>query len=152
MLAHLRKLLFEGPDAASGPLDESDAQTAIAAILVEAARADGHFAESEREMIDRVLCRRFGISEVKAAEVRRDGETLQAEAADVVRFTRAIKDTVPHHERYGVVEALWEVIYADGMRETHENALMRRLAGLLYVPDRDVAIARQRVAERMGRD
>ena len=150
MLSHLRKLLFEGPEAVDEPLDETDAQVALAAILVEAARADDHFADTEREMIDRVLRRRYGLSEARAAEIRGEGEALQAEAADVVRFTRAIKDAVPHDERYGVVEALWEVIYADGLREADESALMRRLAGLLYVPDRDVAIARQRVAERLG--
>ena len=149
MLHHLRKLL-EGPEAAAEPLTEEYAQVAVAAILVEAARADAHYEVAERNMIDRVLARRFGLSPDRAAEVRREGEELQAEAADIVRFTRAIKNSVPHDERYGVFEALWEVIYADGMRETHESALMRRLSGLLYVPDRDVGIARRRVAERLG--
>lgn len=149
MLHHLRKLL-DSPDAAEEPLDREGAQVAIAAILVEAARADGHYEVAERNMIDKVLAQRFGLPRSEAAEVRSEGEALQAEAADIVRFTRAIKNSVPHHERYGVVEALWEVIYADGTRDVHESALMRRLSGLLYVPDRDVGIARQRVAERMG--
>ena len=151
MLHHLRQLL-QGPEAAPETLDETDAQVAVAAILVEAARADGHYEVSERNTIDRVLTRRFGIGERAAAEARPEGEALQAEASDIVRFTRAIKATVPHDERVGVVEALWEVIYADGMREAHESALMRRLAGLLYVEDREIGLARQRVAERLGHE
>ena len=151
MLHHLRKLL-EGPETAPERLDETDAQVAIAAILVEAARADGHYEVSERNTIDRVLARRFGIGQSAAATARQEGEALQAEASDIVRFTRAIKNSVPHDERVGVVEALWEVIYADGVREAHESALMRRLAGLLYVGDKEVGLARQRVAARLGQE
>lgn len=149
MLDRLRSLL-SGPVSAPQPLSAAEAQVAVAAILVEAANADGLYEVSEREMIDRVLARRFGLPPAAAAELRREGEALQAEAPDLVRFTRAIKDAVPHDDRYGVIEALWEVIYADGMREAHESALMRKLAGLLYVPDRDVGIARRRVAKRLG--
>lgn len=149
MLDRLRSLL-SGPEPEAPSLSVDEARVAIAAILVEAAHADGHYEVAERDTIDRVLAQRFDLSPESAASVRREGEVLQAEAPDLVRFTRAIKDAVPHDDRYGVIEALWEVVYADGLREAHESALMRRLAGLLYVPDRDVGIARRRVAERLG--
>lgn len=149
MLNRLKRLV-SGDGAPPQKLDDDEARIAIAALLVEAARADGLYEVAEREMIDRVLARRFGVTPFEAAGIRQDGEAVQAEAADLVRFTRAIKDAVPHDERYEVIEALWEVIYADGEREAHESALVRKLAGLLYVPDRDAGIARRRVAERLG--
>jgi uncharacterized tellurite resistance protein B-like protein len=68
----------------------------------------------------------------------------------VVRFTRAVKDAVPYDQRLAVIEALWEVIYADGAREMHESALMRKLCGLLHLADQDCGLARQRVAARLG--
>ncbi len=146
MMRFLRDLLV-GPESVGGA---ADARTALAALLVEAARADGAYDAAERARIDRVLETRFGLTPVQAAALRAEGEAAQAGAVDLVRFTRAIKDSVPHEERIGVVEALWEIVYADGTREMHENALIRKLCGLLHVEDRDAGLARQRVAARLG--
>jgi uncharacterized tellurite resistance protein B-like protein len=62
-----------------------------------------------------------------------------------VRFTSAIKDAVPYEDRIGVIEALWEVVLADGVRDEHEDALLRLVSKLLGINDRDSALARQRV-------
>ena len=77
--------------------------------------------------------------------LRRAGEGLEEEAPDTVRFTRAIKEVVAYEERLGVIEALWSVVLADGVREAEEDALMRLASNLLGVNDRDSAMARQRV-------
>ena len=69
---------------------------------------------------------------------------LESEAPDTVRFTRAIKDAVPYEDRRAVVEALWQVVLADGDRADEENALMRLTANLLGVSDCDSALARQK--------
>ena len=57
----------------------------------------------------------------------------------------AIKAAVAYDERAGVIEALWSVVLADGARDDHEDALMRMVAPMLGISDRDSAIARQRV-------
>jgi uncharacterized tellurite resistance protein B-like protein len=44
-----------------------------------------------------------------------------------------------------VIEALWQVVLADGVREAEEDALLRLVSKLLGVNDRDSALARQRV-------
>lgn len=121
-------------------------RVAIAAVLVEAARSDGGYLDGERAMIDRVLAERFGLAPQAAAALRRRGEEAQAEAVDLVRFTRAIKDAVPHEDRVAVIEAVWRVIYADGALDADEDSLVRRLCGLLYVPDVDAGLARHRVS------
>ncbi len=127
-----------------------DERAALAALLVEAARSDGDYDDDERARIDRVLATRFALPEAEARELRAEGEEAQAEAIDLVKFTRAVKDHVPHAERVGIIEALWEVVYADGTRDMHESALIRSLAGLLHVSDRDVGVARREVAEKYG--
>ena len=124
---------------------ENAAQVAIAAILIEAAMADGEYAVSEQDKIGRILADRFDLSEEAAAALRAQGQEAQSEAMDLVRFTRVVKDSVPFEERVGVIEAVWRVIYADGDRDYEESALVRKLCGLLYVPDRDAGLARQRV-------
>jgi len=132
------------------PPAQADERTALAALLVEAAHADGSYDAEESARIARILAARYGLSDTEAAALRAEGEAALAEALDLVRFTRAVKKAVPHEERVGVIEAVWEVIYADGVREMHESALIRKLCGLLHIEDREAGLARQRVAARLG--
>ena len=46
---------------------------------------------------------------------------------------------------------IWEVVYADGILHDHEDSLLRRIAGLIYVSDRDRGDARKRVLARLDR-
>jgi len=142
MFAEFLKKLT-GP--AHTPLEPLDAQLALSALLVRVARTDGHYAVDEIKRIDRILETRFGLDTNAAMAMRRDAEILEGEAPDTVRFTRAIKDTVAYEDRVGVIEALWQIVLADGVRDPEEDALLRLSANLLGVNDRDSALARQRV-------
>ena len=141
-----RNLLSRLLDAAQpAPLSAQDAEVAIAALLVRIARADDHYGEVEQHRIDQVLARRRGLASAEAAERRAAAEMIEAEAPDTVRFTRTIKDRVELADRHDVIAALWEVAYADGKRSPDEESLVRLVAGLLGINDRDSALARQRV-------
>ena len=100
----------------------------------------------ERQQINSVITTRYVLDREGAEKLLSDAETLEREAPDTVRFTRAIKDAVPYEERLGVIEALWSVVLADGVRADEEDALLRLVANLLGVNDKDSALARQRVA------
>lgn len=147
MIAFLRRLLDH---PAGAPVAAHDARAAVAALLVEAAHADGDFDAEERGRILRILMARYGVTAAEAEALCREGEAAHEAAVDLVRFTRAVKDAVPHEDRVGVLEAVWEVIYSDGRRDHHESALVRKLCGLLHVEDREAGLARQRVAARLG--
>ena len=123
------------PDPA--PLPDADARLALVALLVRVARSDGDYEQAERERIDRIVAARYGLSPFEATKLRTEGEALEAEAPDTVRFTRAIKDAVAYDERIGVIEALWQVVLADGVREAEEDALLRLVANLLGINDRE---------------
>jgi uncharacterized tellurite resistance protein B-like protein len=142
----LRRLSAPEPE----PLPDPDARRALGALLVRIARSDGEYAREEAERIDRILATRYGLSPWEATALRGEAETLESEAPDTVRFTRAIKDAVAYEERAAVIEALWDVVLADGARDHEEDALIRLVAPLLGVNDRDSALARQRVATRRG--
>ncbi len=129
------------------PLPAPEARLALAALLVRLARADEHYTGDEAARIDRVLVSRYALSPFEAAAVRREAEAVEAEAPDTVRFTRALKDAVPHEDRMGILAALWDVALSDGSRDAEEDALIRLVANLLGVTDRDSAIARQRVEQ-----
>jgi uncharacterized tellurite resistance protein B-like protein len=123
---------------------EISAGLALAAVMVRIAKSDDDYAVAECERIDAVLSVLYSLSASEASALRLQAETLEADAPDTVRFTRAIKEEVPYEERFDVVRALWQVVLADGERDHEEDALMRLLASLLGVNDRDSAIARQR--------
>ena len=137
----LKRLTAPEPD----PLQQSDARLALAALLVRVARADNDYASDERALIGRILTTRYGLDATATAQLLEDAESLEDEAPDTVRFTRAIKDAVPFEERIAVIEALWRVVLADGDRAAEEDALLRMVANLLGISDRDSALARQRV-------
>jgi uncharacterized tellurite resistance protein B-like protein len=59
-----------------------------------------------------------------------------------------VKKHVPYEERAAVVEAMWRVVLADGVREQHEEALMRRVADLIGLDPRESIEARRRVEGR----
>lgn len=140
----LSRLTAPDPD----PLDQEDARLALTALLVRIARTDGSYSEDEIALIDKISQHRFNISNTDAKKLRGDAEVLESEAPDTVRFTRAIKSAVAYEDRAGVLEALWSVVLADGQRDDHEDALMRMVAPMLGISDRDSAIARQRVAQK----
>ncbi|MBZ8119004.1 TerB family tellurite resistance protein [Roseovarius sp. LXJ103] len=140
----LRRLTAPEPE----PLNEDDSRLALAALLVRAARTDGDYATAEIARIDRILAARYNLGEGDARALRAEAETLEAEAPDTVRFTRVIKETVEYEARTSVVEALWQVVLADGLRDDEEDAMLRMTASLLGVSDIDSAQARQRAAAR----
>ena len=119
------------------------ASEAMAALMVRIAKSDDDYSATEIARIDAVLGLLYQLSADQAAKLRQTAEALEAEAPDTVRFTRAIKEEVPYEERFDVVRALWQVVLADGARDAEEDALMRLLASLLGVNDRDSALARK---------
>ena len=145
MFADLIRRLTE---PAPQPFSDHDARHALAALLVRVARTDGYYAPDEIDLIDRILAARYGLTPEAASDLRRDAEELEAGAPDTVRFTRAIKEAVAYDHRLAVIESLWEVALADGHREAEEDALLRVVASLLGVNDRDSNIARKKAAEK----
>ncbi|MBC7139928.1 MAG: TerB family tellurite resistance protein [Defluviimonas sp.] len=140
----LRRIMAPAPAALPAP----EADLSLAALLVRLARADNHYDADEQVRIDRVLAARKGLLMPEAAALRAEAEMLESEAPDTVRFTRSLKEAVPYEDRTELLEAMWDVALADGSRDAEEDALIRLVAKLLGVSDRDSALARQRVEAR----
>lgn len=140
----LSSLLAPAPAALPAP----EARLALAALLVRVARADGHYAELEKHRIDVIVATRYNLDPFEAVRLRADAEVLEEEAPDTVRFTRALKEAVPYEDRASLMEAMWQVALSDQSRDADEDALIRLVATLLGISDRDSALARQRVRAR----
>ena len=136
------------PDA-DAALDQT--LVAAAALLVEAARMDDHFDEGERAVIRRVLGNRFGLAEADTDKLLAAAERANHETNQLFRFTHVLVTRLSPEQRIPIIDMLWDVAYSKGTLSPEEDALIRKIAGLLYVPDRDRGLARQRALERLGR-
>lgn len=147
MIADFFKRLTAAKDA---PLDAGDARLALAALLVRVARANDEYTTSEVAKIDVILARHYpDLNASGAAALRVEGEEIEDTAHDTIKFTRSIKDAVELDDRIEVIEALWELVLADGERDHEEEGALRLIAPLLGINDRDSALARQRVEARL---
>ena len=132
------------------PQRRPDLRLSVAVLLLEAARQDDTFDSSERAMIENLLIRRFGLTPQECAQLLSAGEARSNEMVQLHGHTSDIIEQMTPDERVGLVEMLWEVAYADGVLDPEEDLLIRRIAGLIYVTDRDRVLARQRVLARLG--
>jgi uncharacterized tellurite resistance protein B-like protein len=151
MLERIRRLLGGHPSVAQGAAHSfEERQLAAAALMVEAAAMDAKFDAAERARIGELIRDRFALGADEAADLIAEAERAASTSVAWHGFTRAIKDGFDHTERVQLIEMLWEVAYADGELHDYEASLLRRVAGLLYVSDRDSGEARKRVLARLG--
>ena len=147
MLDRIKALLARaGLAAPSAAFSERD--MAIAALLVEAAAADGDYGDDEHARVKALIQRRLGFDEVAADALLGAARRRQSEAVELFRFVDAARRDMDEEDRAGLVEMLWEVVYADGVLDPFEDRLIRSVAALLHVPDRVRAEARRRALER----
>ena len=138
--------LLKAPEPRPGP----DPRLSVAVLLVEAARQDDSFDPKERAVIEQLLTRKFDLGPEECAALLAAGEARAQELVQLHGHTSAIFEAMSPQERIGVIEMLWEVAYADGVLDPEEDLLIRRIAGLIAVSDRDRVLARQRVVARLG--
>jgi uncharacterized tellurite resistance protein B-like protein len=128
--------------------ERPDLRLSVAVLLIEAARQDDSFDEKERAVIARLLTEKFALTPAESAELLAAGEARARESTQLHGHTSAIFEQMTPEERISLIEMLWEVAYADGVLDPEEDLLIRRIAGLIYVSDRERVLARQRVLAR----
>lgn len=126
----------------------SDQHLALAALLVEMMRADFRDNGSERETVVRMLARCCGLDHDGAAALLARGEQASNRSVSLFEHTRTLDVTLSEREKFEVIEALWEVAYADDVLDGKEDYLAHRLADLLHVRHSDLMRIKNRVIER----
>ncbi|MBR9972954.1 TerB family tellurite resistance protein [Magnetospirillum sulfuroxidans] len=147
MFGRLRALFVSNDDGVSA---QRRLQLAAAAVLAEAASLDGQVDEVEQRRITELLARHFQLSQAEAQDLLAEASVLAQQSVQLVGFARTIKDGFEASERIELIEMLWDVAYADGHLHEYEANLVRRIAGLIHVPDQDAGAARKRVMARLG--
>ena len=128
-----------------------NSNSAIAAILVRAAKTDHEYTQSEKNLIDQLLSNQLNITLENARLLRLQGEELETEINDNVQLTRIIKQDIPYEERHHLIEQLWSIVLDDNSRTPEENKLMRVLTHLLGISDVNSAKARTKVFNKKNK-
>jgi uncharacterized tellurite resistance protein B-like protein len=111
---------------------------------------DDNFDAKERATIESLLTKRFALSPEAVHTLVAAAEQRLRETAQYFPFTHAITTRLSTDQRIEIIEMLWEVAYADGVLDPQEDMLLRQIAGLIHVPDRDRGLARKRALERLS--
>jgi uncharacterized tellurite resistance protein B-like protein len=125
-------------------------RVATAALLVEVVRIDGDRAPQERDVALRAVHEKFGLPQAQADELLQLAEAEMATANDYYQFTSLINQHFSQPQKERMVELMWQVAYADAELSAHELHLMRKVAGLLHVPDSAYIAAKMRAKDASG--
>jgi uncharacterized tellurite resistance protein B-like protein len=150
MLGKLKKALLGDRAYAESAADpEERQQLALAALLVEMARADFDESHDERIEITRLLASYFDLNEAESSALLARAAKAMDEAVCLFDFTRALHESMSYEQKLGVVELLWKVVLADGRLDKYEDYLMGKIGELLYVSRGDI-IRLRNLAQESG--
>ena len=106
---------------------------ATAVLMVDVARADHEFDESEFESMLRLIETHFGLSAEEAAELVNAAGEEADDMVSVYEFTQLLHQHLEKNEKEEIVGMLWQIAYADGSLDKYENSLVKKISDLLYV-------------------
>ena len=109
----------------------------ILALLIHAAKIDENYSEKEKKLIISFV----EISSNKKLDKEQinslvdQAEQYEKNSNQILEFTQKVKKMDLNTKRR-VVEFLWKIILSDNTSDVYESNLMRRICGLLYLPDK----------------
>lgn len=154
MLRKLKRLFDEHiqPGLASADAHHSEhaVRLATAALLVEMMRADQAIDRRELDSVLGNLQARFTLTADEAQALLEEAKQAADAAVDLHGFTRLLNECMSGAQKRQVIELLWRVAFADGHKDDHEEHLVRKIAGLLYVPHHEFIQARLKAEQDQG--
>lgn len=148
MLEILKKLMGGGTpsppsDPEAGPSEE-ELRTAACVLFLELAWADDEFSDAERNHLLGVLQRHFGLTDDESMELLAAAGEERSRAVDLWRYTNVIRDHFSMGQKMVLAEAMWGLVYSDGVLSEHEGPLLRKLSHLLGIRPGYLSEARKR--------
>lgn len=129
--------------------EQDDERLAEAALLFHVIAADGSVENDERDRMASLLSSQFGLSDQETAQLMDDAQDADNEAVDLYGFTSVLKRSLSMDQRIGIIENMWEMVYADGVVHELEDNIVWRVAELLDVTQRDRMLLKKRVKDRL---
>lgn len=151
MINRIKSLLGGGP--AREPAQEHERiHVATCVVLLEMAHADDEFHAMEQTLVRDLLQRKFEIADRDVTELIEFARAQRQQSLDLFQFTRLIKEHFTRPEKLEMMEALWRLIYADGVLDKYEDYLVRQLASLLGLAHGEMIEAKVKVLDELRPD
>ena len=108
--------------------------TGISALMVHAAKIDEEYTENEKILILKFL-ENFSQDKEKNKKILSDAIELEKNSNQLLNFTNIIKKSSLEKKKI-IVKGLWKINLSDSKTDAFESSLMRRISGLIYLPDK----------------
>ena len=122
---------------------------AVAVLMLEVAQSDFFESEEETTALLASLSEHIQAGKQTADELLAAARTDKSNSAGLYQFTRLACTEMSIEERCSLVEQLWQIAFADGVIDKYEEAAIRKMSDLLYVPHGEFIKAKLR-AEKMA--
>ena len=109
----------------------------ILALLIHAAKIDENYSEKEKKLIISFveISSKKKLDKEQINSLVDQAEQYEKNSNQILEFTQKVKKMDINTKRR-VVEFLWKIILSDNTSDVYESNLMRRICGLLYLPDK----------------
>ena len=112
---------------------EAALRLATAVLMVDVARADHVFEESEFNRLLKLIESHFDLTPERSAELINAANEKAEKLVSVHEFTQTLHEHLSEEEKARIVSLLWRVAYADGRLDKYEDSLVLKISDLLYV-------------------
>ena len=112
---------------------DKDSVVGISALLVHAAKIDEIYSENEKELIKKFIKSYLGDKDIN--QILKKAEEIESNSNQLLTFTNIIKQNSIEIKK-DILEHLWKVVISDNTVDQYESNLLRRICGLIYVPDK----------------
>jgi uncharacterized tellurite resistance protein B-like protein len=141
------KTHFTDNHALSEP-NSHDIALAAATLMFEVVKSDSDIHLFENQQMIEQLRKQFCLSCEEIAELVALAEDTSDKSISLHDFTRELCDAWNNSQRCELVEDLWLIALADGKIDAHERHIIRKIAALLYLTDRQIILAKEAAKSR----
>jgi len=134
--------------ADQGKSASHDIRLAVCALFLEMANIDGEFSGSERDHVISLLKRQYDLPDEHIPELMEAAKKELKGSIDLWQFTNLINQNYSREEKIQIIEMVWEIVYADGRLDRHEDYLVHKLAKLLRLSQKDLIDGKLKVRRR----
>lgn len=118
---------------ADRPSREDAIRMATAVLMIDVARADHVFDDSEFDRVLELVQTHFDLSPEQAAELVDDADGKAEDLVSLYEFTQLLHHNLNEAEKARIVGFLWQIAYADGRLDKYEDSLVLKISDLLHV-------------------
>lgn len=112
---------------------EAALRMATAVLMLDVARADHVFEESEFDSVLKLIETHFDLTPEESAELVNLASDKAEEIVSVHELTQLLHEHLGEEEKARIVALLWQIAYADGRLDKYEDSLVLKISDLLYV-------------------